>query len=130
MILRFQRTLMILSLGAIVLTSSGCFLLIGAAAGAGGYAYVRGALQKNVDSTVKKIHSSSLKALKGLDIFVTDDELNVHSAKVNGEYADGKRVIVDIEALTERSSKIKVRVGTWGDKDRSLVIIGAIEKQL
>jgi len=121
---------MILSLGVIVLTSSGCFLLIGAAAGAGGYAYVKGTMQNTVYSTVREIHPASLKALEELGIFITDDELNVHSAKVEGEYADGKKVIVDIEALTERASKIKVRVGTLGDKERSNVIINTIVEHI
>lgn len=115
----------------LLITITGCVpLLIGAAAGAGSMTYVKGALIKNVDKPVAKVHKASLSAIEGLDLFITSDELNKHSAIIKAEYEDGKKVKVFIDALTERSSKITIRIGTFGDDDRSQVILTAIQKKL
>ena len=47
--------LSIILLGAVTV-SSGCALLVGAAAGAGGFAYVKGVLQKNFDYPLDRLH--------------------------------------------------------------------------
>jgi len=113
------------------LTTAGCVpLLIGAAAGAGGITYVKGALVKNVDHPVKKAHKASLSALKSLKLFVRSDEFSRHSSVIKGEYTDGKSFQINIEALTERSSKITIRVGMLGDQEKSQIILNAIQKKL
>jgi len=118
-------------LGLLIFATSGCVpLVLGAAAGAGGYAYVRGELERNFDNSVKDIHKATLRALKTQDVFVQMDELNLHSAKFRGEYEDGKSVTVNIESLTERSSKVKIRVGTFGDEVKSQGLMNAIERKL
>ena len=115
----------------LTVATSGCIpLLIGAAAGAGGVAYVKGALVQNMDETVEDIHQATLDALKGLGIFVTADELNRHSAKIKAEYEDGKKVDITIDAITEYVSKITIRVGLVGDQEDSRLILNAIEKEL
>jgi len=111
--------------------NAGCVpLIIGAAAGAGGVSYMRGALEQNVDHPIKKVHQAALKGLKDFKIFVKSDELNVHSAVMKGEYPDGKKVQVNIEALTEQASKIIIRVGIMGDEEKSHMILNAIRKKL
>lgn len=116
-----------LSLTAMV----GCVpLLIGAAVGAGGMTYVKGSLVHNVDNTVDEANKASLKALKDLEFFIISDELNKHSSIIKAEYEDGRGVSVFIDALTERSSKITIRIGIFGDPDESQAILNAILKGL
>lgn len=115
----------------LLLTVSGCVpLIIGAAAGAGGITYVKGALVKNVDYSVEQVHKAALAALKDLELFVMEDELNRHSSVIKAEYEDGQSVQVNIDALTERSSKITIRVGIFGDQEESRTILSAVEKRL
>ncbi|HQP10534.1 MAG TPA: DUF3568 family protein [Candidatus Omnitrophota bacterium] len=114
-----------------LLVASGCVpLLIGAAAGAGGIAYVKGTLAQNIDEPVAKIHKASLAALKGLDMLVKSEELSQHSSVINAQYATGEKVKIEIEALTEYVSKISIRVGMLGDQEDSRLILNAIEKKL
>ena len=131
MIKEFQRfSLGVISL-CLVLATSGCIpLLIGAAAGAGGIVYVKGAAVKNVDENIGKVHKAGLAALKKLGIFVTDDEVNKHSMVIKAEYEDGKKVLVKAEALTEFVSKVTVRAGVIGDQEESEMILNAIENEL
>ena len=105
-------------------------LLIGAAAGAGGVSYAKGALSKNLEADVEETYKAALKALKGLKMFIKSEELNKHDAVVKAEFEDGEEVKVFIDAVTEHVSKITIRVGFMGDQDASQVILNAIQKQL
>jgi len=112
-------------------TTTGCIpLLIGAAAGIGGMTYVKGTLVHNVDHTVKKVNKASMLALKELNLFILSDELNNRSSVIKAEYEDGKSISVFADAITERSSKITIRVGTFGDQVKSQAILNAILKKL
>ena len=42
----------------------------------------------------------------------------------------GQDVHVNVEALTERSSKLSIRVGVFGDEAVSQMILNAIQKRL
>ena len=44
--------------------------------------------------------------------------------------ADGKELRIDIQAVTERAAKLRVRVGIMGNKERSEKVVKAIEKRL
>jgi len=115
----------------LLLSMVGCIpLLIGAAAGVGGVTYLKGSLVYNVDHNVKKVNKASLKVLKDLKLFIFSDELNKHSSTIKAEYADGKKISVFIDAITERSSQIIIRVGTFGDQGKSQAILNAILKKL
>jgi hypothetical protein len=105
-------------------------LLVGAAAGAGGMSYAKGALSKNFEANVEKTHKATLKALKGLKLFIKSEELNKHDAMVKAEFEDGEEAKVFIDAVTEHVSKVTIRVGFMGDRDASQVILNAIQKQL
>ena len=123
------------SLLAVVLAAgislSGCIpLLIGAAAGAGGIAYIKGTLEQNLDNSVEKVHKSSLAALKSLKITVNKEELGLHDSKIQAQYSDETKVNIDVVALTEQSSTIKIRVGIFGDQEKSELILNAIRKKL
>lgn len=114
-----------------LMTNSGCLpLLVGAAAGAGGVAYVRGTLVKNVDNPVAQVHKAAAGACKSLKISVQYDDLNEHSARIKGTLDDGKKVDINVAALTERSSKIQIRVGLFGDETKSQMILNVIQKKL
>ena len=122
---------LMLVLGSFVITTSGCFaLLVGAAAGAGGVAYVKGILEKNFDRSVAQVHRASLTALKKLKMTIHDDDVTQHNAKIKATDTDGKKVEVIIEALTEKSSKLQIRVGVFGDQEQSQSILNAIQKHL
>lgn len=109
----------------------GCVpLLVGAAAGAGGVAYVQGILEKNVDAPVSKVYKASLSALRQMGYIIISDELDKHSAHIKSQFEDEKKINIDVSALTEKSSKIQVRVGVFGDETKSQMILNAILKKL
>ena len=131
MIKKIKQTLALLFLSAVVVTQSGCFaLLLGAAAGAGTIAFVNGDLEYNFDASVEEVHGASVRALHKLGLPVSGDVSDKHNAKIKSTYADGKDITITISALTEKSSKIQIRVGTFGDQTRSENILNTIQKYL
>ncbi len=131
MLNQLKKILGIVVLGLMLVSQSGCVaLLVGAAAGAGGIAYIKGTLEKNFDRPVKRAHKATLAALKDLKLVIKEEELNQHSSKIKAEYPDETKVYIDITALTEKSSTIKIRVGIFGDQDKSQMILNAVMKRL
>ena len=128
---KIKQVMALIFLSAVVVTQSGCFgLLVGAAAGAGTFAFVNGDLEYNVDASVEQAHSASIRALRKLAVPVKQDVHDQHNAKIKSAYADGKDISISITALTEKSSKIQIRVGVFGDQTRSESILNTIQKYL
>ena len=126
-----KRFLFVLLLIANMILQSGCAaMMLGAAIGAGGVAYFKGNLEKNLDHPVKSVHKAALSALKKLKIIVVNEKLDIHSSKIKAKFSDHKDVHIDIKALTAKSSKIKIRVGALGDEDSAKMILNVIEKKL
>ena len=118
-------------LAMIVVNSAGCFwLLVGAAAGAGGIIWVKGKLQQELNVSLDEAHAASLKALKKLELPVIIDRKDKLTAKIESEFADGARVWIDIDSLSAKSSRIEVRVGTIGDEKRSREVLEEIQHYL
>lgn len=122
-----------LVLAAVLFMNQGCVaLVVGAAAGAGGFAYIKGNLEQNLDNPVKEVYNASLKALDKLKIDVYKKTLETHLGVIYG-YTQGqgkKRVKITIQSLTERASNIKVRVGIFGEESKSIEILEAVKKAL
>lgn len=124
----------VLALSVLILSTalmtSGCFLLVGAAVGAGGYAWVKGELEKTYEVPAERLHSATTRALRDLKLVVSENVGDRISAKIRAQFADGADVAIHIEAKTERASTVKIRVGILGDKEKSEMIIRTIENRL
>ncbi len=113
------------------MSASGCVpLLIGAAAGAGGVVWAKGSLEQNFDNTVDQLHRASLAGLRDVKCTVRNNQIRKHLAKIEFEFDDGQKGSINIKALTERSAKLKIRVGVLGDETKSNIILSAILKRL
>lgn len=114
-----------------LITAAGCIpLVVGAAVGAGGYAWVKGELEKDYEVTAEKLHRAAVRGLRDLKLVVKEDKGDRISASIKAEFSDGTDVSIHVAAKTERVANIKIRVGLLGDKERSEMIINAIEKRI
>ncbi len=110
---------------------SGCVpLMVGAAAGAGAAAWINGDLEVNFDAPVSTVHSAAIRGLRKLELPITSEDKDKHHARIRSKYSDGKDVTIDITAITERTSKVKIRVGVFGDQARSEAILTSMKKYL
>lgn len=113
------------------MAASGCFaLFVGAAAGAGGYAWIKGELEKEFNTSAERLYKAALKGMKKLDVAVKDDKHDRISAKLTGDFADGQAISINIDAITEKRATLKIRVGVFGDKTKSEMLLDAIQKSL
>ena len=110
---------------------AGCAaLLVGGAAGAGSVVYVKGQLKEDMSASVPAVHNASISALKDLNLPIIEDNHDNLSAKIKSKSADGQDVWIEIESVTAESSKITIRVGVMGDKNKSRQILDGIHKYL
>ena len=118
-------------LGMSVLTS-GCVtaLVAGAAAGVGTYVWAHGKLSFETDHTIRQCHSATTSALNDLQIVIKESMLDSLIAKVTGRTAVNEPVVVDIEPISARRTKVDIRVGTWGNKTQSRTIMDSIQRNL
>ena len=113
---------------------SGCALLVGVAAGgavgAGAVAYMKGELEQEFNVPVPKLHSATLSALKELKLPIQEDKSDSLVGEISSEFADGKKVRINIKSLSLTTSKIAIRVDILGDEARSKRILETVNKQL
>ena len=68
--------------------------------------------------------------VSSLDMIVLSSESSDLEGEVKAETRDAKDVRVRVERLTDTSSKLRIRVGTFGDKDVGRVIYDRIVERL
>ena len=131
MLKTWRRLAGLMSLGISVSVMTGCVpLIIGAAAGAGGVAYVQGVLHKNLDIPIDKLHRISLDALKRLKMTVQTEKVEGAKSTIKAEDVDHAKIKITINKLTENSSQLNIRVGIWGNQTKSQMVLNAIEKKI
>lgn len=115
-------------LGVMSMAFSGCTaLVIGVAAGAAGsYVWTRGNLELNTQYSVDQLYAGAMRGLEKLDIDVERDRHNQFEATIAARDSLGRKVMVRVNGQTEKSAKIRVRVGVWGNLNASQMIMNEI----
>ena len=101
------------------------WVAIGAAAaavGAGTYYYIKGDLKRNYEAPMDKTWDATVKALEALKINVESKQHDALTGAINGKLADGKSLSVNLKRINESTTEVGVRIGTFGDRERSEAI--------
>ena len=118
-------------LGVTALYCTGCIpLIVGAAAGAGGVIWAKGALEQEFNKPMKHVYNASKAALQKLKFPITADTKTNLSAKLESQSTDGKHIWIDITYIAQHTTKISIRVGPLGDELQSKEISDMIAKYL
>jgi hypothetical protein len=108
----------------------GC-LAVAAAAGAGaGVAYAKGDLEATLDGTPPEIVSAAEAALEDMEIAVTAARSTALDGEVRGETARDKDVSISVAKRSDATSRLSIRVGTFGDESMSRAIYDRIRARL
>ena len=112
----------------LVVSFSGCTaLMIGSAVGAAGaYAWTQGNLELTVQYSAEDLYTATRDSLDELNILVERDHHDRFGANISGRRESGSKVLIKIAGLTERSAKIRVRVGVLGSREQSQMIMNVI----
>ena len=115
---------------AMVTTQAGCLLVAAGAGSAAGVAYVRGDTETVVDGDTKAVTAASEAAAKQMDLTVISSNASSLDGKVVARNAGDTRVIVVVRAEGERSSRVSIRVGNFGDDVMQATLLEKIKANL
>ncbi len=113
-----------------IVSLSGCAVLFGVAAGAGGVTWVKGKLVKVVNYPFEEVHPAAVRGLKDMNLPIIVDRSDALTGKVESKFSDGTNIWIDTKELTEHSTEVQIRVGVLGDHERSRAIMDEIEANL
>lgn len=108
----------------------GCVIVAAGAAGAGAVAYVRGEMQSSVEHDLETVFAAAQRALQQLEFARIDDRKSGIDAQLVSRTALDKRVEIKLKKITDRLTKVQIRVGLVGDQELSFTILEKIKAEL
>lgn len=121
--------LAILYVGAAV-TFSGCVLLAVGAGAAGTVAYVKGDLEVLEDKGLDDVYVASKKALEDLELGVIQDNKDKIGATIVSRDSQDKKITIKLKGVSDESTEISIRYGTFGSEAKSSMIYNKIKEHL
>lgn len=109
---------------------SGCAVAAGAGAATAGVLYVKGAYQKSYPVTVAQAYNASLAMLEADKIPVFQKEVGTTIASIEATLSDGKKLRMAFKATGANTTEVTIRIGTFGDSNRSNYFFGQLDKRL
>jgi hypothetical protein len=102
---------------------------VGAGA-AGTVAYIRGDLETVESADIEAVYKAVLRAMDKLELAVIQKSKDAMSAKVTARDAQDKKITVKLTATAEGTTKVSIRIGTFGSETKSRLIYDQIKKEL
>ena len=130
--MRIRSTLAVGLMGLTLgLGGVGCLaVVVGAAAGVGTYAYIKGELSDTEEAPLDRAYAATQAAVKDLEYKVKEEAKDVLKARVVAEAADKTEIRIGLESKGEKLTKFSIRVGVFGDEGKSRLIMDKIRKHL
>ena len=128
-----RSALILLLIMSILAGNIGCGIALfagGAAAGAGSYAYVTGELKATEAVSLENAYHAAQQAMSDLEFTVTNKQKDAFYAEVNARRASGKKIVIKLDKESSSLTRIRIRVGTFGDESTSHQILERIKKHI
>jgi hypothetical protein len=129
-----KTKLLITALAASLLAfGSGCVLFVaGAAAGAGvaGYAWVDGEIKTTEAASLNRTWDATLAAMQDLQFPVVTHAKDALEGEVTARNAKNTSIKIKLKYISNTSTEIRIRVGTFGDESLSRTILSKINSHL
>ena len=109
----------------------GCVALVaGTAGGAGTAFWLGGKIDQQVNASLTHAVEAVTKTFDAMRLKITKTTVKDEVAQIMGEYSDGRTIWVDVHKISNKSSRIEIRVGATGDKAASRKILDKIKRYL
>ncbi|WP_456324193.1 DUF3568 family protein [Desulfonauticus submarinus] len=109
----------------------GCFYLaVGGAGGAAGAIYYKGRIIKTINVYHSTLHKATVRALKSMGLPIEKEKVRYNGSSIESKFLDETKIWIEIEAVSQHTSKIYIRVGLLGDEERSRMLLKKIWAQL
>ncbi|MFV2071155.1 MAG: DUF3568 family protein [Thermoanaerobaculales bacterium] len=94
------------------------------------YSPAEGALRATLGGSMPEVVEATKTTLEDLDLVGIDANVDKLKGKITARMAVGKKVTINLEAIDFDTTKIKIKVGSFGDKSISMQILRHIQKQM
>lgn len=118
-----------LALFITVALQTGC-VAVAVGAGAGAVAYIRGDLEATLEARLDDTNRAADRAIAQLEFAKISNRKDALSANVTARTAQDKKVQVEMTKISQRVTKVKIRIGVFGDEAVSLAILDKIRANL
>lgn len=132
-ILTLRKTFLPLVFAGTLLLVSGCRLfVVGAAAGAGALtvAYIDGKVEADYGSSYDKVVAAANSAITQLGFSKPEERRDELTDTFTTYNAKGDSIKIVVTRTSDNSSKVTIRVGTFGDRELSMMISDKIKANL
>jgi hypothetical protein len=115
-------------MGCLLIALAGCsrqWVILGTAAaavGVGAYAYIKGDLKRTYDVNIDNAWAAAVKSVEELKLTTESKTHDAFSGVIKGKMADGTSFEINLKRLAENSTEIGIRLGTFGDRQKSEAI--------
>jgi endo-beta-N-acetylglucosaminidase D len=116
-----QIFLALLLVSPVVLVE-GCVVAAVGGGAAGTVAYIRGDLEAVEAKDIETVYKATEKALEELGLVVSKKTKDALSAKIIARDAQDKKITIKLNATTEETTKLSIRIGTFGSETKSRLI--------
>lgn len=130
--MRLRLLSLVVLLAGLAFSSSGCLAVAVGAGAAGTVAYMRGDLEAEEPYGIEQTYAASREAVDELGLHIIEGESgeDALTARVTARDSSDKKVVVRLKAITSNATKVKVRVGTFGDEAKTRRIYSTIREHL
>jgi hypothetical protein len=125
-----RRLFVALLLGVFAAGLTGCVAVVAAGAAGTGVAWFSGRLEANLDQNIAAVFAASQKALTQLEFATISNKKSSVDAQLVSRTALDKKVEITLQKVTDRSTKVMIRVGVFGDETLSMSIMDKIKAAL
>lgn len=105
-------------------------IVVGAAAGVGTIAYVKGELDTVVEATLDEAWEATEKAVADLEFTTTQATKDSLAATHTSRTAQDKKIHIRLNRYTETTTRIRIRVDVFGNEELSRSILDRIKSHL
>ena len=123
-----QIFLALLLVSPVVLVE-GC-IVVAAGGAAGTVAYIRGDLEAVEAKDIDTVYKATEKAMDELGLVVSKKTKDAMSAKIIARDSQDKKITIKLNATTEETTKLSIRVGMFGKEAKSRLIYQKIQDNL
>lgn len=124
------RLTVLFLIAPLLLATSGCVAVAVGGAAAGTVAWIRGALEVAVDAPIEKVGNAATATMTEMKFSLISSKVDVVSGVIVARTAQDVKVEILLKKITEKSTKVSIRVGVFGDQALSQQIYDALRKNL
>jgi hypothetical protein len=99
-------------------------------AGAGTYNRASGWLTWTYPSPLERTYQAALGALEGLDLRIQNKTLDGLEGRIKALRADRTTVRIYLKPVTDRTTEVQVKIGTFGDQEQAELVHKNIRTRL